>query len=50
VLVNTFEPKAYAVQIFNGDRPILAERCDDPEDAAALAERLWTMFVDDSST
>lgn len=39
-------PSCCEVQVFNDDRVFLTERCDDPDEAAAVAERLWRRFVE----
>ena len=45
VLVTT-EQQVIAVQLFEGRRAILTERCRDADEAAVIAERLWDQFVE----
>jgi len=33
------------VHVFDGDSPICMERCDNADEAAILAERMWKLFV-----
>jgi len=49
VLVTQHHPLSFAVQVLNNDVAFIAQPCDDPEEAAKIAERLWTMLVEQSS-
>jgi hypothetical protein len=46
VLVTRHDPKTLAVQVFNGENAFISEPVDDPDEAAAVAERLWTTLVE----
>jgi hypothetical protein len=48
ILVTRFHPTEYTVRVINDQRTLWSETCADPEEAAVLAEHLWTLFVERS--
>jgi hypothetical protein len=46
VLLSRFTPHENLVQVTHNGRVVCAEPCADPDDAAALAEQLFKIFVD----
>lgn len=48
VLITTKRPPSSAVHLFDGDSPACLEPCDNADEAAVLAERMWQLFVETS--
>jgi hypothetical protein len=46
VLLTRFNPFENILQVSHAGRVVAVEPCVDPDDAAALAEQLWKIFVD----
>jgi len=48
VMVTADQPRTYTVHVFNRNRSVYSARVDSPDEAAALAERMWDRFVEGS--
>ena len=45
VFVTTDCPRQYAVEVLNNSRALVAERCENPDDAPVVAALLWDLLV-----
>jgi hypothetical protein len=46
ILIATKGPSSFAVHVFHGDSPVCMEPCNNADEAAILADRMWKLFVE----